>query len=484
MAYRDLHEFVRRLDESGQLRRITVPVSAELEITEVTDRVSKGPASGNVALLFENVEGSSLPVLTNAFGSAERMAWALGVDSLDELGANLERMIALDIPGSLPSKLKRLGELMDVPRALPRMVSRAPCQQIVDTDSASLDSLPILKCWPDDGGRYITLPAVITRDPETGRRNVGMYRLQVFDERTLGMHWQRHKGGADHQRSGEKIGQTRLPAAIALGGDPAVTYAASAPLPQGIDEMLLAGWLRGRGVEMVKCATVDLEVPASSDIVIEGYVDLSERRLEGPFGDHTGYYSLAGLYPVFHVSAITRRKDAIYPATVVGRPPMEDYWMGKATERLFLPLIRLMLPDVIDINMPAEGVFHNLVIVSIRKRYPGQARSVLYGLWGLGLMMLSKVVVVVDEQVNVHDLSEVAWRVGNSVDPARDLVIVEGPTDDLDHASLRPGYGGKLGIDATAKGPGDGFERQWPPEALMVEEVRRWVDERWEDYGI
>lgn len=484
MAYRDLHEFVRRLDENGQLRRITVPVSAELEITEITDRVSKGPTSGNLALLFENVQGSSLPVLTNAFGSAERMAWALGVDSLDDLGANLERMIALDIPGSLSGKLKRLSELMDVPRALPRTVSRAPCQQVVETDSPSLDMLPILKCWPDDGGRYITLPAVITRDPATGKRNVGMYRLQVLDERTLGMHWQRHKGGADHQRAGERIGQVQLPAAIALGGDPAVTYAASAPLPQGIDEMLLAGWLRGRGVEMVKCVTVDLEVPASSDIVIEGYVDLSERRMEGPFGDHTGYYSLADLYPVFHVSAITRRKDAVYPATVVGRPPMEDYWMGKATERLFLPLIRLMLPDVVDINMPAEGVFHNLVIVSIRKRYPGQARSVLYGLWGLGLMMLSKIIVVVDEQVNVHDLSEVAWRVGNSVDPARDLIVVEGPADDLDHASLRPGYGGKLGIDATSKGPGDGFERQWPPEAVMSEEVRRLVDERWEDYGL
>ncbi len=484
MAYRDLHEFVRRLDENGQLRRITVPVSAELEITEITDRVSKGPASGNVALLFENVQGSILPVLTNAFGSAERMAWALGVDNLDDLGANLERMIALDIPGNLPGKLKRLSELMDVPRALPRTVSRAPCQQVVETDTASLDSLPILKCWPDDGGRYITLPAVITRDPATGKRNVGMYRLQVFDERTLGMHWQRHKGGADHQRAGERIGQVQLPAAIALGGDPAVTYAASAPLPQGIDEMLLAGWLRGRGVEMVKCVTVDLEVPAASDIVIEGHVDLSEHRMEGPFGDHTGYYSLADLYPVFHVSAITRRKDAIYPATVVGRPPMEDFWMGKATERLFLPLIRLMLPDVVDINMPAEGVFHNLVIVSIRKRYPGQARSVLYGLWGLGLMMLSKIIVIVDEQVDVHDLSEVAWRVGNSVDPARDLIVVEGPADDLDHASLRPGYGGKLGIDATAKGPGDGFDRQWPPEAVMSEEVRRLVLERWEDYGL
>ncbi len=484
MAYRDLHEFVRRLDENGQLRRITVPVSAELEIAEITDRVSKAGPSANVALLFENVQGSSLPVLTNAFGSAQRMAWSLGVENLDELGANLERMLALDVPGSLGGKVKRLADFLDVPRALPRSVGRAPCQQVVETASASLESLPIIKCWPYDGGRYVTLPAVITRDPTTGRRNVGMYRLQVFDERTLGMHWQRHKGGADHQRSAHSIGQGRLEAAIALGGDPAVTYAASAPLPQGIDEMLLAGWLRGKGVEMVKGVTVELEVPAASDIVIEGYVDLDERRLEGPFGDHTGYYSLPDLYPVFHVTAITRRRDAIYPATVVGRPPMEDYWMGKATERLFLPLIRLMLPDVIDMNMPAEGVFHNLVIVSIRKRYPGHARSVLYGLWGLGLMMLSKTIVVVDEDVNVHDLSEVTWRVGNSVDPARDLVVVEGPTDDLDHASLRPGYGGKLGIDATAKGPGDGFEREWPTEATMNAETHRLVDERWEEYGL
>jgi len=268
-----------------------------------------------------------------------------------------------------------------------------------------------------------------------------------------------------------------------LGGDPAITYAASAPLPQGIDEMLLAGWIRGRGVEMVRGLTVGLEVPAASEVVIEGYVDLNERRLEGPFGDHTGFYSLADQYPVFHVTAITRRQGAIYPATVVGRPPMEDYWMGKATERLFLPLIRLMLPDVVDLNMPAEGVFHNLVIVSVRKRYPGSARSVMYGLWGLGLMMLSKVIVVVDEQVNVHDLSEVAWRVGNNVDPARDLVVLEGPADDLDHASLRPGYGGKLGVDATAKGPADGFEREWPREAVMSAEVRRLVSQRWEEYG-
>lgn len=483
MPYRDLRDFIRRLDEHGQLKRISVPVSSELEITEITDRVSKGPAEKNVALLFENVSGTSMPVLTNAFGSARRMAWALGVEDLDDLATNLERMLVPEIPGSLMGKLQRLGDLLDVARAGPRLVKDAPCQEVVDTDP-NLDSLPILKCWPEDGGRYVTLPAVITRDPVTGRRNVGMYRLQVFDQKTLGMHWQRHKGGAEHQREGLRLGERRLEAAVALGGDPAITYSASAPLPQGIDEMLLAGWLRGRGVEMVKGVTVDLEVPAGAEIVLEGYVDLDERRLEGPFGDHTGYYSLADQYPVFHLTAITRRRDAIYPATVVGRPPMEDYWMGKATERLFLPLIRLMLPDVVDINMPAEGVFHNIVIVSVRKRYPGHVQAIMHGLWGLGLLMLAKNIIVVDEHVNVHDLSEVAWRVGNSVDPARDLVMAQGPVDDLDHASLRPGFGGKLGIDATAKGPADGFDRPWPQEIVMSDEIRQLVDSRWGEYGL
>ncbi|NPV06480.1 MAG: menaquinone biosynthesis decarboxylase [Anaerolineae bacterium] len=484
MAYRDLREFIQRLEQQGQVRRIRAPVSPNLEITEITDRVSKGPAAANFALLFEHVHGSTMPVLTNAFGSAQRMAWALGVEQLDDLTANLERMLVPEIPGSLVGKLRRLGDLLDVARAGPRMVKDAPCQEVIQTDSPSLEGLPILKCWPDDGGRYITLPAVITRDPATGRRNVGMYRLQVFDERTLGMHWQRHKGGAEHEREGRRLGESRLEAAIALGGDPAITYCASAPLPQGVDEMLLAGWLRGRGVDMVRCVSVDLEVPADAEIVLEGYVDLGERRLEGPFGDHTGYYSLAGLYPVFHLTALTRRRDAIYPATVVGRPPMEDYWMGKATERLFLPLVRLMLPDVVDMNMPAEGVFHNMVIVSVRKRYPGHVRSIMYGLWGLGLLMLAKNLIVVDEHVNVHDLSEVAWRVGNSVDPARDLVLAEGPVDDLDHASLRPGYGGKLGIDATAKDSGDGFDREWPREIVMSQEVKRLVEDRWSEYGL
>jgi 4-hydroxy-3-polyprenylbenzoate decarboxylase len=359
-------------------------------------------------------------------------------------------------------------------------VDAAPCQEVVETAAPSLAGLPILTCWPGDGGRYITLPAVFTRDPRTGARNVGMYRLQVFDDRTLGMHWQTHKGGAEHQHRAI----SRMPVAIALGGDPAMIYAASAPLPPGIDEVVFAGWLRGAGVEMVRCRTNDLEVPAQAEIVLEGWVDPREQRLEGPFGDHTGYYSLARDYPVFHLTAVTRRARPIYPTTIVGRPPQEDYWLGKATERIFLPIMRLMLPEIVDVNMPAEGVFHNLVIVSIRKRYPGHARKVMHALWGMGLMMLAKTIVVVSEHVNVHDLSEVAWRATGNIDPRRDLVIIEGPMDDLDHAALRHRFGGKLGVDATEKGPLDDVTQAWPDEIRMSEDVRERVTRRWKDYGL
>jgi 4-hydroxy-3-polyprenylbenzoate decarboxylase len=364
-------------------------------------------------------------------------------------------------------------------------VKSGPCQEVVETGHPSLAEIPALRCWPKDAGHYITFPLVITRDPVTGLRNVGTYRLQVYDERTLGMHWQIHKGGAEHEREARRAGQERIPAAIALGGDPATMYVGTAPLPPGLDEIMLAGWLRGQAVELVRGKTIDLEVPAHAEIVLEGYVDPAESRVEGPFGDHTGYYSLANPYPVFHLTAVTRRRDAIYPTIIVGRPPMEDYWLGKATERLFLPIIRMMLPEIVDMNMPAEGVFHNLVIVSVRKRYPGQARKVMYGLWGLGLLMLAKNVVVVDEGVNVQDLSEVAWRVTNNIDPARDLVVVEGPTDDLDHAALRHRYGGKLGIDATEKRPPlDRVEQPWPDEIRMTEEVRERVSRRWREYGL
>jgi 4-hydroxy-3-polyprenylbenzoate decarboxylase len=485
MAFRDLSEFVALLEKRDRLRRISTPVTWNLEITEIVDRVSKSPADRNVALLFERVEGSDMPVLVNAFGAPDRMAWALGVERLDELGERVARLLDLRVPGTFMERLKKLGMLFDVAKAAPRRVSQAPCQEVVETERPSLAGLPMLQCWPGDGGRYITLPGVFTRDPVTGARNVGMYRLQYFDERTLGMHWQIHKGGAEHhRRAGEAREPVRMPVAIALGGDPATIYAASAPLPPGVDEIVFAGWLRGAPVELVKCRTVDVEVPAEAEIVLEGYVDPAERRLEGPFGDHTGYYSIARDYPVFHLTAVTRRARPIYPTTIVGRPPQEDYWLGKATERLFLPIMRMMLPEIVDVNMPAEGVFHNLVIVSIKKRYPGQARKVMTALWGMGLMMLAKSIIVVSDHVNVHDLSEVAWRATGNIDPKRDLMILEGPMDDLDHAALRHRYGGKLGIDATEKGPLDDVAQAWPDEIVMTDEVRARVSRRWKDYGL
>jgi 4-hydroxy-3-polyprenylbenzoate decarboxylase len=484
VAFADLREFVAHLEKTGQLRRVTAPVSRDLEITEITDRVSKGPAEGNVALLFENVEGFSMPVLINAFGSPARMAAALGVERLDDLSARVAKLLDLRMPGTLRDKLRRLGDLFDLAKAGPKRVRSAPCQEVVETTAPTLAALPVLRCWPDDGGRYITLPLVFTRDPITGARNVGMYRLQVYDDRTLGMHWQIHKGSAEHQRVAEERGAGRMEVAIALGGDPIAVYSGSAPLPPGVDEMVFSGWLRGSGVPMVACKTVDLEVPAEAEIVLEGWVDPAERRLEGPFGDHTGYYSLARDYPVFHLQALTRRKSPIYPTTIVGRPPQEDYWLGKATERIFLPIIRMMLPEIVDMNMPAEGVFHNLVIVSIRKRYPGQARKVMYALWGLGLMMLAKNILIVSEHVDVQNLSEVAWRATGNVDPKRDLVLVDGPMDDLDHAALRHRFGGKLGIDATEKTEADGIGQPWPDEITMSPEVRERVTRRWAEYGL
>src|SRR5438094_193325 len=379
--------------------------------------------------------GAALPSLV-----AYMTSWSLfGIQRIIAWEAPLMgwRFVIVKLPGTFAERLRKLGTLFDLVKAGPRRVKEGPCQEVVETERPSLASLPVLRCWPKDGGRYITLPCVFTRDPRTGQRNVGMYRLQVFDDRTLGMHWQTHKGGAEHERVAQEArgSPDRMPVAIALGGDPAMIYAASAPLPPGVDEVVFAGWLRGSGVEMVACRTIDLEAPAQAEIVLEGYVDPRERRLEGPFGDHTGYYSLARDYPVFHLTAITRRARPIYPTTIVGRPPEEDYWLGKATERLFVPIVRLLLPEVVDINMPAEGVFHNLVIVSITKRYPGHARKVMTALWGMGLMMLAKTIVVVSEHVNVHDLSEVAWRATGNIDPKRDLLLLEAPMDDLDHAA-------------------------------------------------
>ncbi len=479
MAYKDLREFLKVLEGRGLLKRIKAEVDPILEIAEINDRVVKarGPA-----LFFENPKGFKFPVLVNAFGSFERMRLALEVESLDEIGLRMLEFLEPEIPTNLIEKLKALPKLKRLADFLPKYVKSAPCKEVVIRDNPSLDIFPILKTWPGDGGRFITLPMVFTKDPETGIRNCGMYRMHVYDSRTTGMHWHVHKDGAKHYRKAEMLGR-RLEVAVAIGSDPAVMYSSTAPLPEDIDEMLLAGFLRKSPVELVKCETVDLEVPANAEIVLEGYCEPYERRIEGPFGDHTGYYSIADEYPVFHITCITHRRDAIYPATIVGRPPMEDCYIGKATERIFLPLIRKQVPEIVDMNLPLEGVFHNIAIVSIDKRFPGHARKVMYALWGMGQMSFTKAIVVVDRWVDVQNLSEVVWRMGNNVDPKRDIVIVEGPLDVLEHASNIPAYGGKVGIDATKKLPSEGFNRPWPDDISMSEEIVRLVTKRWKEYG-
>jgi len=483
MSLQNTHEFVALLEKRGQLSRIKLPVSPHLEISEITDRVSKGHPEANKALLFENPSGYEVPVLMNAFGSAERMALALGVESLEVLNHKLAELIDLRLPQGFSEMLKRGRDIWGAFKSVglgPKKVRRAPVQEVMSKENPSLDFLPILQCWPKDGGKFITLPQVITRDPTTGSRNVGLYRLQVIDEQTLLVHWQRHKGGAEHERVAREAQKENIPAAIVLGGDPASMWCASAPLPPNIDEYMLAGYLRGAPVEFVDCVSQPLEVPAQAEIVIEGYVNPSEHHPEGPFGDHTGYYTPVEPFPVFHVTAVTHRKSPIYPSTVVGIPPMEDVWMGKATERLFLPLMRMFLPEIIDVNMPAEGIFHNLVLVSIKKRYPGHARKVIFGLWGLALMSLAKAIVVVDEWVDVQDLSQTAWQALGNVDWSRDAVITNGPVDHLDHASYQHSFGGKIGIDATAKLPEEGYNRTWPEVIRMDPQVKRRVDEMWQ----
>ena len=452
MPYKRLSEFIERLEQAGELVRIKTPVSAELEITEITDRVSKLPLERNKALLFENVEGSPFPLVINLFGHPRRMAWALGVDNLDELNQRLAKLIDPRLPKGMNAVMSRAGEMLGALRSIglgASVTKNAPVQEVIITENPDVNILPVLKCWPHDGGKYITLTSVITREPETGIRNVGMYRVQVYDGQTLGLHWQRHKGGREHQQVAQERGKTKIPVAIALGGDPAAMWCGSAPLPPNMDEYLLAGWLRGRPVQFVKCMSQDLEVPADAEIVIEGWFDPNEHRMEGPFGDHTGFYTPQDLFPVMHVTAITHRKDAIYPTTIVGKPPQEDMWMGKATERLFLPLMKLFLGEIVDVNMPPEGVFHNLVIVSIKKRVPGHAQTVMYGLWGLGLMMLAKCIIVVDADVDVQNLAQVARQVVENVDWRRDVTIVDGAVDQLDHSAIFDSYGGKIGVDAT-----------------------------------
>lgn len=473
MAYEDLREFVEKLEEKNELARIKHEVSPILEMTEIADRAVK---AGGKALLFERPKGYEIPVLLNAFGTERRMKIALEVERFEEIGERL--LSALEFkPESFMDAIKGVGILKDFMSFIPKKTSRAPCKEV---EAESLEKFPILKCWPKDGGRFITLPVVITKDPITGELNAGMYRMQVYDGKTTGMHWQIHKHGAEHFRRIAETGEKKIEVAVAIGVDPATLYSATAPLPAGISEFMFSGFIRRERLKVTECETVDLLVPANAEIVLEGYVRVDELRIEGPFGDHTGYYTPPEPYPVFRITHITHRENPIYHATVVGKPPMEDAWLGKATERIFLPLIRMLSPEIVDINLPVEGCFHNLAIVSIKKRYPGQAKKVMYFLWGMGMLSLTKVVIVVDDDVNVHDIREVIWAVTSRFDPARDVVILPpSPTDSLDHAAYIPNLAGKLGIDATKKLKEEGYLREWPEVVEMDEEVKRRVEAVW-----
>jgi len=519
MAFDSFREFVNALDQAGELKRISQPVATELEITEIANREMKSPGGGK-ALLFEQptVNGvvSPFPVAINTLGSHKRMAMSMGANSVEEVANELGALMKAKPPTSFKEAIKLLSLALDLRHAKPKIVKSGACKEVIhkfdapasrkepwpsapdilDVGQASrlspsdseneirdrrdacptLLNLPILKCWPLDGGRFITLPCVMTRDPDTGERNVGMYRIQIYDDKTTGMHWQLQKVGARHGRRYYETG-TRMPVSIFIGGDPMFPFAATAPLPDGLDEFLLAGYLRKKSVELVKCETNDLEVPANSDFVIEGYVDPTEPlREEGPFGDHTGYYTLPEPYPVFHITAITHRKDAVYPATIVGIPPMEDFYIGGASVKLFLPIFKMNFPEIVDIALPAEGVFHNLVFVSIKKTYPMQAYKIMHGLWGMGQMMFTKYIVVVDAGVDVHNTSEVLFHLTANTDPQRDSIFTKGPSDVLDHATSELAIGSKLGIDATKKLPGEGFKRAWPPLIKMDDAVRKKID--------
>jgi len=505
MAFDSFAQFLRALDTAGELVRVTQPVATELEITELADRQMKSPGGGK-ALLIEkptvNGQVCPFPVAINTLGSWKRMALAMGAESVDAVAAELGLLLKAKPPMSFREAIKLLSTALDLRHAKPKLVKDGPCQEVVhkfdpiaprtepwppaptiaDSESPisaplpTLLDLPILKCWPLDAGRFITLPCVVTRDPDTGQRNVGMYRMQVYDTRTTGMHWQLQKVAARHGRRYYERGE-RMPVAVFLGGDPVFTFAATAPLPDGLDEFLLAGYLRKRSVELVRCLSCDLEVPANADFVLEGYVDRREPlREEGPFGDHTGYYTLPEPYPVFHLTALTHRKDAVYPATIVGIPPMEDFYIGGASVKLFLPIFKMNFPEIVDLALPAEGVFHNLVFVSIRKTYPMQAYKIMHGLWGMGQMMFTKYLVVVDEDVDVHNTSEVLFRLCANTDPQRDCLFTRGPADVLDHATSQLGVGSKLGVDATRKLPGEGFQRPWPPLIKMDAAVKAKVE--------
>jgi len=490
MTLDTLQEFIAAIDRMGELVRITEPVRTRLEIAEIADRCMKSPGGGP-ALLFERPvlddgRPSDFPVAINLFGSMKRMCLALGVDNLDEVGGRISELLNLKVPDGIFGKLAMLPKLAEVAKFPPRTRSGKPsCQEIVWTgDQIDLDRIPFLTTWPKDGGRYITLPMVITEDPKTGVRNVGMYRVQVQGKSVLAMHWQRHKVGAAHWRELAERGE-RMPVVIAIGADPASVYSGSAPLPPTIDEFIFAGFLRKSPVDLAKALTCDLEVPAEAEFVIEGYIDPAEPLVvEGPFGDHTGFYSLADVYPSVHVTAVTMRRNPVYAATLVGRPPMEDYYLGHATERIFLPLLRLTVPEIVDYHMPACGIFHNLIFVSIDKQYPGQAYKVMNALWGAGLMSLAKVIVVVDKHVNVRDPDEAWWIALNNIDPERDVRFTLGPIDVLDHSSRAFTFGSKMGIDATRKWKEEGFDRPWPDRIVMDAATKQRVDAMWKELGL
>ena len=483
MGFKDLREFLTVLRDMGELVEVKAPVDPVLEVTEIYERVVKkeGPA-----LLFSNVCGSSVPLAINLFGSSKRMSMALGVKDISEIAVRIQSFLDLKPPQNLFEKLAMIPKLSELNAVLPKFVKHAPCQEkvIFAGEGKMLDQLPLIQCWPKDGGKFITFPLVITKDPETNKRNLGLYRMHVYDDRTTGMHWQIHKDGAEHFRKLRKGGKGRLPVACVIGADPTTMFSAACPLPSGMDELMLAGFLRKRSVELVKCKTMDLEVPAEAEIVLEGYVEEGEMRLEGPFGDHTGFYSRAKDFPVFHVTCMTHRKDPVYVTTVVGRAPMEDCYMGKAIERIFLPMIQKQFPEIADICLPWEGAFHNCLIVSIKKSYPEQGKKIIHAIWGLGQMMFSKMIVVLDHDTNIQDLKEVSWRVLNNMDPKRDLVFGEGPLDELDHAAARDFGGSKIGIDATRKTADEGMERPWPEDIVMTDEIKRRVEARWREYGL
>ena len=482
MAYKDLREFIRKLEKEGELKRITAEIDPVLEITEITDRVTR---AGGPALLFERPKGSRIPLLINMLGSERRMNLALEVEHVDEVAARIKSLLDFQSPQGLLDKLKMLPKLAELGAFFPKTVKGGACKEVIRKEGFSLLEFPILKCWPQDAGRFITWPLVITKNPETGKRNVGVYRMQVFDERTTAMHWQTQKHGAEHfRRARAKAGEGKIEVAAAIGADPITCLAGVLPIPPDLDEMMFAGFLRGEPVEMVPCATCSLEVPANAEIVLEGYVDLNEFRTEGPFGDHTGFYSLEGEYPVFHVTCITHRRDPIYLTTIVGPPPQEDFFMGHAIERIFLPVMKMQYPEIVDIAMPAEGIFHNLMIVAIRKSYPGQARKIMNAIWSLGQAMFTKVLVVVDHDVNVKSFREVVWKALCAIDPERDVQMMLGPVDTLDHAARIQDFGSKMGIDATRKWASEGFSRPWPDEIVMDRTTKAKIDALWGSLGL